>query len=158
MKTQFKIAGLLCFSILWPLAPQAQAEPVDYVRVCDAFGADYYYIPGTETCVNSSTGETRKDGPDGVIYGQTDLARRLGETEHQSAIPNALQQPDLVAGERFGLKLNWGAAGSFNALGVTGAMVLGNNIMSERGRLTASGGVAFSGNQVGGNVGLQLSW
>jgi hypothetical protein len=27
------------------------AEPVDYVRVCDAFGAGYYYIPGTDTCL-----------------------------------------------------------------------------------------------------------
>ena len=27
------------------------AEPVDYVRVCDAFGAGYWYIPGTDTCL-----------------------------------------------------------------------------------------------------------
>lgn len=27
------------------------AEPVDYVRVCDAFGTGYWYIPGTETCL-----------------------------------------------------------------------------------------------------------
>ncbi len=27
------------------------AEPVDYVRVCDAFGTGFYYIPGTETCL-----------------------------------------------------------------------------------------------------------
>lgn len=27
------------------------AEPVDYVRVCDAFGTGYYYIPGTDTCL-----------------------------------------------------------------------------------------------------------
>jgi hypothetical protein len=27
------------------------AEPVDYVRVCDAFGAGYWYIPGTDTCI-----------------------------------------------------------------------------------------------------------
>jgi hypothetical protein len=27
------------------------AEPVDYVKVCDAFGAGYYYIPGTDTCL-----------------------------------------------------------------------------------------------------------
>ena len=27
------------------------AEPVDYVRVCDAFGVGYWYIPGTDTCL-----------------------------------------------------------------------------------------------------------
>jgi hypothetical protein len=30
-----------------PLAP----EPVDYVRICDAYGTRFYYIPGTETCL-----------------------------------------------------------------------------------------------------------
>jgi hypothetical protein len=29
----------------------AGAEPMDYVRVCDAFGTGYFYIPGTETCL-----------------------------------------------------------------------------------------------------------
>jgi hypothetical protein len=27
------------------------AEPVDYVRVCDAFGGGYFYIPGSDTCL-----------------------------------------------------------------------------------------------------------
>jgi len=30
------------------------AEPVDYVRVCDAFGEGYWYIPGTDTCISVS--------------------------------------------------------------------------------------------------------
>jgi hypothetical protein len=29
----------------------AEPEPMEYVRVCDAFGAGYFYIPGTETCL-----------------------------------------------------------------------------------------------------------
>jgi hypothetical protein len=27
------------------------AEPVDYVRVCDAFGTGYWYVPGTDVCI-----------------------------------------------------------------------------------------------------------
>jgi len=27
------------------------AEPVEYVKVCDAFGVGYWYIPGTDTCL-----------------------------------------------------------------------------------------------------------
>jgi hypothetical protein len=27
------------------------AEPVEYVRICDAFGAGFYFIPGTDTCL-----------------------------------------------------------------------------------------------------------
>jgi len=30
-----------------PVAP----EPVDYVRVCDVYGAGFFYIPGTDTCL-----------------------------------------------------------------------------------------------------------
>ena len=29
----------------------AEPEPMEYVRVCDAFGAKFFYIPGTETCL-----------------------------------------------------------------------------------------------------------
>ncbi|MBL4645635.1 MAG: porin, partial [Rhizobiales bacterium] len=42
------------------LAPSAFAadmpivEPVEYVKVCDAFGAGFHYIPGTETCLKFS--------------------------------------------------------------------------------------------------------
>lgn len=28
-----------------------EAEPVDYVRVCDAFGSGFFYIPGTDSCL-----------------------------------------------------------------------------------------------------------
>jgi hypothetical protein len=31
-----------------------EAEPVEYVRVCDAYGAGYFYIPGTERCLKIS--------------------------------------------------------------------------------------------------------
>jgi hypothetical protein len=27
------------------------AEPVEYVRICDAFGNGFYYLPGTDTCL-----------------------------------------------------------------------------------------------------------
>lgn len=30
----------------------AEPEPVEYVRVCDAYGAGFFYIPGTETCLS----------------------------------------------------------------------------------------------------------
>jgi hypothetical protein len=30
----------------------AEPEPAEYVKICDVYGAGYYYIPGTETCLN----------------------------------------------------------------------------------------------------------
>ncbi|WP_082546978.1 porin, partial [Rhizobium sp. Root483D2] len=32
----------------------AEPEPLEYVRVCDAFGTGYFYVPGTETCLKIS--------------------------------------------------------------------------------------------------------
>ncbi len=41
------IAGSHAFAADLPVAP----EPVDYVRVCDAYGTGFFYIPGSETCL-----------------------------------------------------------------------------------------------------------
>ncbi|MDI6026469.1 porin [Corticibacterium sp. UT-5YL-CI-8] len=30
----------------------AEPEPMEYVRICDVYGAGFYYIPGTETCLS----------------------------------------------------------------------------------------------------------
>lgn len=65
--------------------------------------------------------------------------------------------PDLVQGEHFGLRVNWGNAGYANAFGITGAAVLSEGF-AHGGRLTGTLGIAFAGSQVGGNAGLRFSW
>ncbi|MBL8577112.1 MAG: porin, partial [Mesorhizobium sp.] len=32
----------------------AEPEPMEYVRICDTYGAGFFYIPGTETCLKIS--------------------------------------------------------------------------------------------------------
>ena len=81
----------------------AEPEPVEYVRVCDVYGAGFYYIPGTETCLKIS-GYLRYDigaGDDGVsdfgrlsvdkqdtfddiIDGDTDANDLIFEDEHDA--------------------------------------------------------------------------
>jgi hypothetical protein len=34
--------------------PTKKAAPAEYVRVCDAYGAGFFYIPGTQTCLRIS--------------------------------------------------------------------------------------------------------
>src|SRR5450631_3885876 len=31
--------------------PARQAAPIEYVRICDAYGAGFFFIPGTDTCL-----------------------------------------------------------------------------------------------------------
>jgi len=45
----------------------AEPEPVEYVRVCDAFGTGFFYIPGTETCLRIH-GYLRYDVMGGELY------------------------------------------------------------------------------------------
>ncbi len=156
---------LLSFSVLLGLgflaAPAfAQEEEPDprYVRICDAFGVGYYYIPGTNTCVRETDGQTREDTANGVVFGETTLARRIGALESDTAIATALEDPDLIAGERFGVRVNWGAAGSDNAAGISGTAVLADDLFGKRGRIAGSGAIGFTNGRVGGRAGLQLTW
>ena len=76
------------------------------------------------------------------------------------AVAMALHDPDLVAGEKFGLKLNWGAYEGGNALALTAAGVLGYNVLTPGDRLAVSGGMGWGldQSQIGGRVGVQLTW
>jgi len=144
----------------------ALAAPVEYVKVCSTYGANYYYSPGTETCINANTGETRRLTEDGVVAGKTALASKVDDIDKRvqrafegASVASALTSPDLVEGEHFGVRVNWGNAGQSNAMGITGAAVLGEDFMpGGNGRLAGAAGVAFSGKTVGGNAGLQLTW
>ncbi|KSV73366.1 porin [Ensifer sp. ENS03] len=51
----------------------AEPEPMEYVRVCDAFGTGYFYIPGTETCLKIG-GFIRFQ----VDYGENAVNKRQG--------------------------------------------------------------------------------
>ncbi|UXT40326.1 porin [Agrobacterium tumefaciens] len=57
----------------------AEPEPLEYVRVCDAFGTGFFYIPGTETCLKF----------DGYIRFQTDFGRNLSGTSDWDSFTRA---------------------------------------------------------------------
>ena len=57
----------------------AEPEPLEYVRVCDAFGTGFFYIPGTETCLKF----------DGYIRFQTDFGRNESGTSDWDSFTRA---------------------------------------------------------------------
>lgn len=57
----------------------AEPEPVEYVRVCDAYGEGYFYIPGTETCMRIS-GYVRAD----IKGGDNPSARKRGDIDRDT--------------------------------------------------------------------------
>lgn len=51
--------------------PSRKAAPVEYVRVCTAYGAGFFYIPGTDSCLRIS-GRVRAEYVVGERYGNSD--------------------------------------------------------------------------------------
>ncbi|WP_421565284.1 porin [Ochrobactrum sp. EDr1-4] len=72
------------------VAPEPEA--VEYVRVCDAYGAGYFYIPGTETCLRIH-GYVRADIKGGDdVYGRgglVDVRDEAGEVVGVRAVRNS---------------------------------------------------------------------
>ncbi|HWL06142.1 MAG TPA: porin, partial [Xanthobacteraceae bacterium] len=44
-------AGLIAFTGAQAADLPVKAKPVSYVKICDLYGAGYFYVPGTETCI-----------------------------------------------------------------------------------------------------------
>jgi len=55
----------IAFSIILKPA-NAMATPVEYVKVCEIYGAGYFYLPGTDICVDFATNDAREQTPDGT--------------------------------------------------------------------------------------------
>lgn len=70
----------------------AQPEPMEYVRVCDAFGAGYFYIPGSETCLKIG----------GYVRFQTNFGRDQSGTSDWNAFTRAQLEVDARSDSELG--------------------------------------------------------
>ncbi|WP_283194933.1 porin [Rhizobium sp. AN80A] len=110
----------------------AEPEAVEYVRVCDAYGTGYFYIPGTETClkiegyvrfqVDVGPNESGSSDWDAFTRGQVQFTAK-SDTEYgpltgvivlQANADNAAEQATIldsayidIAGFRAGLFYSW---------------------------------------------------
>ena len=68
-------AGLLAMSGAQAADLPVKAKAVEYVRICSLYGAGFFYIPGTDTCIKLG-GYLRIDTTfNGGIYGPAGLRR-----------------------------------------------------------------------------------
>nr|WP_321458130.1 porin [uncultured Cohaesibacter sp.] len=83
------------------------AEPVDYVKVCDAYGAGYFFIPGTDTCMkifgsvtfgatseSFMTGKTRTNDRLYNFYTETTLRFQLMEETEYGTLMARMEYDD----------------------------------------------------------------
>jgi hypothetical protein len=98
----------------------AEPEPLEYVRICDAYGAGYFFIPGSETCLKIG-GYVRTEGKwynaynpgPGGNYGTLWHTRAhltidtASDTEYGSLKTNAIYRFDWNDGNATTTKLLW---------------------------------------------------
>ncbi|MGO9238017.1 MAG: porin [Methylocella sp.] len=99
--------------------PEHQAAPIEYVRICDAYGAGFFFIPGTDTCLRVGglvLGEFRGFDPSYSISGTSFYGNGIAPTHSglTPAIPSGLGYIPSVS--QYTNARSRGAT-SFNALG-----------------------------------------
>src|SRR3954468_12169011 len=72
-------AGLIAMSGAQAADLPVKAKAVEYVRICSLYGAGFYYIPGTDTCIKLG-GYVRVDTTfNGTTYGGPAWSGDLGQ-------------------------------------------------------------------------------
>jgi hypothetical protein len=66
----------------------AEPEPLEYVRICDAYGAGYFFIPGTETCLKIG-GKVRSEGEWYDAYNPNNVRGTLWHTRAELNVETA---------------------------------------------------------------------
>jgi hypothetical protein len=137
------------------LPGEAAPAAVDYVKVCDAYGAGFFYIPGTQTCMeiggrvrswlqyNTADGadDTLKFGADGRVFIDTRTASDFGTVRSyfrfKSKWSDADGRADIALDQAYlqvGM-LTVGYAGSFYGDGYIGYSDDGYSIGEDKTRL-----------------------
>jgi hypothetical protein len=98
----------------------------EYVRVCDLYGAGFFYIPGTDTCVNARQ----------ILDNQFAIARAVTRAATGTAMAASLVRPFLPDGTNYAVSAHWAGFDGQHAVGLAGLMRL-------HGNLVFSAGVAF---------------
>ncbi|MFT4080499.1 YadA-like family protein [Rhodomicrobium sp.] len=118
------------------------------------FGGNRIQNVGTPIAATDATNKAYVDSRDAI------LNDRIKDVRDGVAIALAVQTPDLVAGEKFGVSVNFGTYDGSNAIGVGLQGVLGKNLFGFGERVALTGGVGFATERdnVGGRAGVQFTW
>jgi hypothetical protein len=97
-----------------------------FVKICSLYGAGFFYIPGTDTCVNAQQ----------TVDTQFAIARFMTRAATGSAMAASLVRPYLTDYTNFAISTHWAVFDGQHALGFSGLMRISGN-------LALSAGIAF---------------
>ncbi|HLH98909.1 MAG TPA: porin [Xanthobacteraceae bacterium] len=96
---------------------------VQYVKVCSLYGANFFYLPGTDTCTNGSQ----------IIGNQFAIARLNTLSSTGTAMAASLVAPWLPTGTNYAISNHWANFNGQNGIGVSGLMRLSGNLVFSAG-------------------------
>lgn len=90
----------------------------------------------------------------------TNATERADKAMEGVAVALSLADPVLANGDSLGIRVSWGTYGGENAIGTSIMGVVSNNTFGNGETLSIAGGVGvgLSDGNVGGRVGVQLTW
>jgi hypothetical protein len=114
------IAGFVTTTVA---TSQAQAQAVEYVKVCSLYGAGFLYIPGTDTCTNANQ----------IVNNEFTTARLNTLSATGTAMAASLVAPWLPSGTNYAISSHWAGFDGENALGTSGLMRISGNFVFSAG-------------------------
>ncbi|MCJ2006566.1 porin, partial [Methylobacterium sp. J-092] len=101
--------------------PVKKAAPIEYVRVCSAYGAGFFYIPGTDTCLRLS-GRARFDAAYQPSYSRQNGSNNGDSTGYRTRLRINLDARTQTAYGtlRAFVRLEAGSGSGYSGLGTSG--------------------------------------
>lgn len=146
-------AAIALGAIGFAAGTQPAMAVVEYQKVCSLYGAGWAYIPGTATCVNLDTGETRTATDSGVVVDETQLAKDIKAAKEGVALGIAMQNAVIDPGKTFGAAVNIGVYDGSAAIAVSAAMKAVDGLT-----INASAGYGMGEGNFAGRAGLSYAW
>ncbi len=131
----------------------ASAQPVEYTRVCTIAGQGYFYVPGTDLCLNPMTGKTFQVTENGPVTGNSPMLTSIDRALEGVAIDAALPTAIIAPGKTFAIAGDLATFDAYNAAGFAAAIKLTDNF-----QLNAAIGAGFTGRAGAARIGANFSW
>jgi hypothetical protein len=154
---------MLCASMLYFQGGTAAAQDDEFVRICDAFGTGFFFIPGTDACIRADLPLDNAEriaeleeffGPAGSLTTQLrEFEQDIEESKEGTALAIALENPFLPDGKNFAVTTNYGTFDGEHSLGMAGVAQIDDTFGVSGGL-----GVGLLQGGVAGRVGFQASW
>lgn len=126
ISSKIRTALLMAFAVVALVATSAtpsRAQAVEYVKICSLYGAGFFYIPGTDTCVTANQ----------IIQNEHDIARARTRSSTGVAMSASLVAPWLPTGTNYAISNHWAGFDGQHAFGTSGLVRISGHLVFSAG-------------------------